>query len=150
MQTFSIPQFITICSLNSFSQRTRSLQRHCSRQQTVCPPNTDSSPRNVLWNYGTQQQTRRHKTVYAKRGCCSQEKVVQLYCTTLLHDKENDVNYNLKKRSKGWFLWQNYDHGCYNSCGLRTNTGCDYHSSRVLRCTGTFSHSITTLHRSYI
>lgn len=53
-------------SLNSCSQRTSSLHRHHSGQQTVRPLNADSSPGKLLLNHGTQRQTRRHKTVYAK------------------------------------------------------------------------------------
>lgn len=67
-QTSSILPFIKICSLNSCSQRTSSLHRHHGGQQTVCPPNADSSPGKVLLNHGTQRQTGGHKTVYAKEG----------------------------------------------------------------------------------
>lgn len=67
-QTSSILPFIKICALNSFSQRTSSLHRHHSGQQTVCPPNADSSPGKVPLNHGTQRQTSRHRTVYAKGG----------------------------------------------------------------------------------
>lgn len=43
-------------------------------QQTVCPPNTDSSPGKVLLNQGTQRQTSRHKTVYAKGDAIARNK----------------------------------------------------------------------------
>lgn len=66
-QTSNIFLFIKIYSLNSCSQRTSSLQRHHSGQQTGCPPNTDSSPGNVLLNRDAHKQTSWGKTVYVKR-----------------------------------------------------------------------------------
>lgn len=80
-QTPSILPFIKMCSLYSCSQRTNSLHRHHIGQQTVCPPNADSSPGKVLLNHGIQRQTSRHKTI-CKGGCCSREQTVQ--CTMLL------------------------------------------------------------------
>lgn len=81
-QTSSTLPFIKICSLNSRSRRTSSLHRHHSGQQTVCPPNADSSPGKVLLNHGThtQRQTSRHKTVYAKGGAVARNKWYNAPC----------------------------------------------------------------------
>lgn len=53
---------------NSCSRGTCFLLGLHSGQETVCPPNADSSPGRVPLNHDTQRQTSRHKPVYAGEG----------------------------------------------------------------------------------
>lgn len=61
MPTPSILPFVKMRFLNSCSQRASFIQWLHSGQQTVCPPNADSSPGNVLLNHSTLRQTSTHR-----------------------------------------------------------------------------------------
>lgn len=51
------------------------MQRQQSGQQTVCPPNVDSSPGNILLNQCKNEPTSGHQTIFAIIGCCEREHV---------------------------------------------------------------------------
>lgn len=105
-KTSNTLSFITICSLNSSSQRTGSLQRHYSGQQTVCPPTADSSPGIVLLNHSTQRQTSRH-TLYMQRDDVARNKwYIAPLCSTTQWAMEQQaiesmIQAQLKKKKRG-------------------------------------------------